>query len=590
MERTGWGIFPAPQVNVRARPDGAFEVQNLLGIPPVFGTVLDRLDHWASHCPDRIFLSEIRGDRRHTITYAQFVDRVAACAARLLAADLAVDRPIAICGNNGINHAIMLHAAMSVGVPTAIISPAYVAPSATPWAKLHRVLEEISPALLLADSAEGMMQAIAQTPHATRVEALLDLGWLDALPAVPPGALAQARANIGLDTVAKLLFTSGSTQAPKAVINTHRMMASNMMGFGEVWPFLKDEPPVLVDWLPWNHTFGGNCCFNIALWFGGTMHIDMGKPLPGQIALTEQAIRQLEPTIYFNVPAGYEALLPVLEADEAFAAAFLGRVKFLFNAGAAMPQSLRARIEGIAQRVIGRPVPIVGGWGSTETAPCSTVLYFPTAHSANLGVPLPGVEIKMVPAAGRYELLVRGPNVMPGYWRNEAQTRDAFDEEGFYRIGDAGRWVDIDDPSAGIAFDGRMAENFKLLSGTWVNVGALRLAVIAACHPLVADAVITGEQRDDIGALLVPSQDTADLSRHEVAGKIAELLELHNARQSGNSTRIARFHVLETPPDRNRDETTDKGYINQRAMLSNRRDQVEALYEDDPAEGYYRLR
>ncbi|MDB5698167.1 MAG: Long-chain-fatty-acid--CoA ligase, partial [Alphaproteobacteria bacterium] len=424
-----------------------------------------------------------------------------------------------------------------------------------------------------------------------------DLGWLmDHAPA-PKEAVSAAAARVGPDTVAKLLFTSGSTGAPKAVINTQRMLVSNVQAMARLWSFLNDRPPVIVDWLPWSHTFGGNFCLHICLFLGGTFHIDAGKPAPGLIDLTIAALKRWSPTIYFNVPAGYDALLPALEADGAFARHFFQDLDFLFNAAAPLPDLTRARLEAVARRATGELPAIFGGWGSTETAPGATMLSFPTPHASNLGVPLPGVEIKMVPVDGRHELRVRGPNVTPGYWKQPEATAAAFDDEGFYRIGDAGRMVDPTDPAAGILFDGRIAENFKLASGTWVNVAGVRLAAIAAGEGLIADAVVAGEARDDIGLLIFANDDAcrawlaargcevdiSPASHPRVRDYVASLISGYNATQMGSSTKIARLLILDDPPRPEHDEITDKGYINQRAVLARRASSVDDLYREENA-------
>jgi feruloyl-CoA synthase len=342
--------------------------------------------------------------------------------------------------------------------------------------------------------------------------------------------------------------------------------------------------------------FGGNCCFNIALWFGGHFRVDHGRPSPGMIQKSIAALREAPPTLYFNVPLGYELLLPFLEQDSDLAVRFLGNVDFLFSAGAPLPAPIRTRLEKVCRDALGRVPMIVGGWGSTETAPFSTVLSFDTAHSANLGIPIPGTTIKLVPDADRYELRVRGPNVTPGYWHDTAATTQAFDEEGFYRIGDAGKLADPLDPSAGILFDGRVSENFKLSSGTFVNVGALRVAAISAGGTLISDAVVAGENRAELGLLLFVNTDAcrdllgtethaglthdAVVTHPKIIARIADGLRVYNAKESGSSKRFRRFLILREPPSAAHDEITDKGYINQRRILTRRAALVDALFSD----------
>lgn len=569
---------------VSSRPDGSILVRARDELPQISGSIPQRLSHWAQMTPSAPFLSH--GD--HMITYGEAEARRRRLSSGLASLNLPADRPIVILGENSVEHALLMLAATAIGVPVAVISPAYAAAAAAPWGKLDGVLAQLDPAYLFADDAKGVMAVLARLDRFVPLGRLKDLSWLEK---AGRGDASSVEEVVTPDTIAKLLFTSGSTGAPKAVINTQRMMVSNMLAISRVWEFLNDRPPVLVDWLPWNHTFGGNCCFNIALWFGGHLHIDGGRPAPALIGRTVEAIRRFRPSVYFNVPVGYELLLPVLESDREFAAEFLGSVDFIFNAGAPMAASLRNRLQAAAEAATGRPAAIMGGWGSTETAPFSTVLNFATPHAGNLGVPIPGTTIKMVPDGDRYELRVSGPNVTPGYWRDPAATSAAYDEEGFYRIGDAGRFAEPGKPDAGIVFDGRVAENFKLSTGTFVNVGAVRLAVISAGEKLISDAVIAGEGRHELGALLFVSDGACraalgligteeHLADHPaLRERLTALLRAYNAKATGSSMRLARFLVVGEPPSAAHDEITDKGYINQRRVLARRAHLVEQLFE-----------
>jgi feruloyl-CoA synthase len=359
------------------------------------------------------------------------------------------------------------------------------------------------------------------------------------------------------------------------------MLASNQAMIRTIWPILAERPPRLVDWLPWNHTFGGNFTLNLALANGGSYFIDRGKPTPALIDRTVEAIRRLRPTAYFNVPSGYDALLTYLEQDSKLARDFFDSLDFLFCAAAALLQTTRDRLQKLIGKC-GSVVPILGGWGSTETAPCCTALWFETASAANIGLPLPGVTLKMVPTGDKLELRVRGPNVTPGYWRDPKATAQAFDAEGFYCIGDAGRLIDPEHAEAGISFDGRVAENFKLSSGTWVNVGALRVAIIDATRPFVQDLVVAGHDRDEIGLLLFP----ADAALREVGleatiNQIRRMLRSHNRTSRGGSMQIIRFLVQTRPPSPETYEITEKGYLNQRAVLKNRAAEVDRLFGSD---------
>lgn len=578
-------------VTVTRRADGSLLVASARTLPRIEGSLAGRLAHWAALTPDAIFLSDETG----SVTFGVAERTCRRLSAYLLTLPVSAERPVMILAQNGIVHALVMLAATAVGVPAAIVSPAYAAPGAKPWTKIYRVIEQVDPGVVFVDDPHEASAIFAQIGAPAKVIGLAEAAHIANATPVAEDHLSEAACGVTLDSVAKLLFTSGSTGVPKAVINTQRMLVSNMLALSQVWPFLAERPPRLVDWLPWNHTFGGNCCFDIALWFGGSMHIDSGRPAPAAIGRTVAAIRAHRPSIYFNVPVGYELLLPILESDQAFAAEFLGNLDFLFNAGAALPSATRRRLEAASMAATGRVVAIAGGWGSTETAPFSTALSFPTKHASNLGVPIPGTTIKMVPDAGRYELRIKGPNVTPGYWRDPSSTAMAFDEEGFYRIGDAGKFADEEHPGAGILFDGRTAENFKLTTGTFVNVAAVRLSVISEGGTLISDAVVAGENRDALGLVVFVNEqacramlsdagidppDRATMVRHPVLeAKLAALIARHNAAAGGSSMRVARFLVAAEPLCAAEDEVTDKGYINQRRVLTRRASLVDELYE-----------
>jgi feruloyl-CoA synthase len=372
---------------------------------------------------------------------------------------------------------------------------------------------------------------------------------------------------------------------PKGVINTHRMLCSNQQSWAQAWPFIEAAPLVLCDWLPWNHTFGGNGTFNMTLRNGGTLYIDGGKPAPGLIETTVRNLRDVAPTLYFNVPKGLDLLLPFLETDAGLRRSFFSRLDVLFYAAAALPQHLWDRTAALAQAEGGGRLSLLSGWGSTETAPLATCVHYSIDRPANVGNPGPGTELKLVPAGDKHEVRVRGPNVTPGYYREPEVTRDAFDEEGFYRIGDAMKLAQPDDPAQGLVFDGRVAETFKLSSGTWVHAGAVRLAIIAACNPVVQDAVITGHDRDEIGALLFVNLAAVaglGLDGAAVRARLRQGLVELRAASTGSSTAPTRLLILEEPPSIDGSEITDKGYINQRATLARRSAQVAELYAGGP--------
>jgi feruloyl-CoA synthase len=409
----------------------------------------------------------------------------------------------------------------------------------------------------------------------------------DALARTIPGDDAErAFSRLGPDTVVKILFTSGSTGAPKGVVNTHRMICSNQQALGQVWPFMRQEPPVLADWLPWSHTFGANHNLHQAIAFGGTLYIDDGKPAPELFEQTVQALREVRPTVYYNVPAGYALLTPRLEADRDLAEAFFSRLRFMFYAAAALPEALWDRLRRVADEVADHQVPLTASWGTTETAPAATTAHFAAARCGCIGVPLPGVTLKLVPDGAKWEIRVTGPNVTPGYHRDPTATAAAFDEEGFYRTGDAGRLVAEEDPDQGLMFDGRLAEDFKLMSGTWVMVGGLRVALLSAAGVL-RDAVIAGHDRAAVAAVAWVDQGEArrvcgaqgDVAlgdpalRAHLAACLARLNE-----GSGSAARIERLLLLDEPPDLDAGEITDKGYVNQRAVLERRAAQVARLF------------
>jgi feruloyl-CoA synthase len=486
--------FAPPQVQSERRPDGT----TILRSPQLLGhcerAVGDWLVRWAARAPARGFLAERAGEGWRAITYGEALDATLRIGQSLLSRGLTCSTPVAILSDNSVNHALLALGAMHAGIPVAPISPAYSLVSRD-HAKLRGIFDLLRPALVFTEDPARFAPAL-KAVGATSVS-------IDALLDSEPGArIDEAFAAIGPDSVAKILFTSGSTAAPKGVINTHRMLCSNQQSWAQAWPFLDDTPPVLCDWLPWNHTFGGNATFNMALRNGGTIYIDRGKPAPGLIDTTARNLRDIAPTLYFNVPRGFDLLLPFLETDAEVRRSFFSRLEVLFYAAAALPQNLWDRLAALAKTEGKGRLSMLSGWGSTETAPLATCVHYPIDRPGVVGNPAPGIELKLVPAGDKHEVRVRGPNVTPGYYRQPELTREAFDDEGFYRIGDAMKLADPDDPAKGLVFDGRVVETFKLSSGTWVHAGAVRLAIIAACNPLVQDAVITGHDRDEIGALL----------------------------------------------------------------------------------------
>ena len=600
------GLFAKPEVVHERRADGCHVLRSarrLEGVPASLGVLLER---GAATHPARTFLAERQeaGSWRH-LTYDEAARAANAIGQSLLDRGLGPGRPLLILAENGIDHGLMMLGAMHVGVPVVPVSTAYARLSQD-FGKLRYIFDLVEPGLVYVDDASAYAKAL-EAIGATRVEIVASHGSLAAKALTPFSTLTEVRptpavdaafARVGPDTVAKILFTSGSTGQPKGVINTQRMMCANQESAAAAWTFLTDHPPVIVDWLPWNHTFGGNHNFNMMLRHGGTLYIDAGKPVPALIGRTVANLREVSPTIYFNVPRGYAVLLDHLEKDEALQQKFFERLDLLFYAAAALPQSQWDRLERLGMKARGRKVPFVSSWGLTETAPAVTMVHFAIDRPGNIGVPGPGMAVKLAPVGDKLEIRVKGPNVTPGYYKAPDLTASAFDEEGWLRTGDAVRFADAADPAAGLLFDGRVAENFKLSSGTWVNVGMLRPAVIAAGAPVIEDAVVTGHDRDEIGLLIFPSlaglrslcpelgadaKLEAMVASSAVRKALTDGLARHNATVQGSSMRIARCLLLTEPPSIDANEITDKGYLNQRAVLTKRAALVERLYAEPAA-------
>jgi feruloyl-CoA synthase len=569
--------FAPPRVAVEKRSDGTLILRSPQPLAPFARAVGEWLAHWARTAPDRVFLAERAGDAWRKVTYAEALEAVRRIGEALLARGLSATRPVAILSDNSVDHALLALGAMHAGIPAAPISPAYSLMSKD-HAKLKGIFELLQPGLVFAQEPAKFAPALAA------------LG----ATATPIGELLESRAGaridaafaaIGPDTVAKILFTSGSTGTPKGVINTHRMLCSNQQSWAQLWPFVEETPPVLCEWLPWNHTFGGNATFNMVLRNGGTLHVDGGKPAPGLVETTVGNLREVSPTLYFNVPRGFDLLLPFLEADAALRKNFFRRLDVVFYAGAALPQNLWERLEALAAAEKGGKLSMLSAWGSTETSPMATCVHYHIERAGVVGVPGPGTELKLAPSGGKLEVRVRGPNVTPGYYRRDDLTAAAFDAEGFYRIGDAMKFADPDDPAKGIVFDGRVAEDFKLMSGTWVHVGAVRVKLIAACDPIVQDAVITGHDREDMGALVFVNPAAAralGLDASGVRARLQSALATLHQESTGTSTTPVRLLVADEPPSIDANEITDKGYINQRAVLERRAALVEHLHSGGP--------
>ncbi len=593
----------SPSVERENLADGAFLLRSTQSLEPYADNLCVFIEHWACETPDRVFLGERdAGGEWVTVNYRTARKQVRSIAQSLIDRGLTSDDPVMILSDNSIAHGLLSLGAMYAGIPAVPVSPAYSLISQD-FAKLKHIFSTIQPKIIFVEN--GSMFTRALLALGMRDAEIIVAGdapdnlrstpFSDLTSTVVTDDVDQALRGVGPATIAKILFTSGSTGLPKGVLNTHRMLCSNQQAIAQMWPFIEKQPPVLVDWLPWNHTFGGNHDFNLILRNGGSFYIDGGKPAPGIVEKTIANLRDIAPSLYFNVPRGFEVILPYLEADEQLRDHFFSNLDLIFYAGAALPQNLWIRLEQLSIAARGEKTFMTSAWGSTETSPLATSAHFPLDRAGVIGVPAPGTEIKMVPNGGKLEMRIRGPNVTPGYFRREDLTKDAFDEDGFYKIGDAGRLQDDNNPAKGIVFDGRVAEDFKLLSGTWVNSSQIRISCVSAGAPIIQDAVVTGHDRDEVGLLVFASPaGCAKVADKDVATSIGELIADTKVRQTlsakiseynkdhpTSSTRIARIILMAAPPNIDANEITDKGYVNQRAVLEHRADQVEILYSDD---------
>jgi feruloyl-CoA synthase len=602
-----WAGFAPPRVDVEKAANGGIILRSPVRPAASMRCLGDMLAHWANAAPGRVVLAERtgapNGEGWRAVTYADAYRKVRSIAQSLLDRRLSPERPILILAENGIDHALLMLGAMEIGMPVAPLSTA-VARLSRDFGKVKHALALFRPQLVYVDNPaayEGALRAV----DLAGAEMVASGAAVQGVPATPFAALVsrsptdavdKANTTVGPDSVAKVLLTSGSTGLPKGVINTQRMLCSNQEAMRQLWRLLEDEPPVLVDWLPWSHTFGGNFCLNMALRNGGSFYIDEGRPAPPLIGRSVANLRDVKPTLYFNVPLGFAMLLDHLEADAEFNRTFFSRLKLILYAAAALPPPLWRRLEECSRKARGEVVPLVSAWGMTETSPCVTLGHYPVDRPGIIGLPIPGTELKLEPSGDKLEMLVRGPNVTPGYWQDEARTRECFDADGFLITGDAGKLADAADPGKGVVFDGRVAENFKLSSGTFVNVGALRVAALAAAAPLLQDAVVAGHDRDDVCLLAFPNVAACralcpdlgpDASLDAIFAHVAvrEAVRAALARYSadqGTSGAIARLLLMAEPPSIDDNEITDKGYINQRAVLTKRADLVARLYEAPP--------
>lgn len=597
--------FGVTRVRLQEASQGVRYMQADQDLQPYPARLSDRMAHWAQRKPEQIFMARRRktadgslGDWQY-LSYGQAWQKARNIAQGLIDLGLSAQRPVAILSENSLEHALLALGCMMAGIPYAPISPAYSLVSVD-YDKLGHVLRTITPGLLFAQDTR-YIRAIAATasPDMTLVLAEgqipdrhgLSFEQLCQTPATE--AVDRAQAATGPDTIVKFLFTSGSTKLPKAVINTHRMWCANQQQMSQSMPVLAEQELVLVDWLPWNHTFGGNHNFGMVVFHGGTLYIDDGKPTPALMHETLRNLREISPTVYFNVPTGFEAIAHAMKGDAMLRKTLLARVQMFFYAGAALAQPIWDSLYESQEREIGERIVMGTGLGMTESSPFGIFITNPHVRAGDLGVPTPGLELKLVPVDGKTEVRYRGPNITPGYWRAPTETAEAFDEEGFFKTGDAVAWIDENNPHLGLRFDGRIAEDFKLATGTFVSVGPLRARIIAAGAPYVQDAVITGLNLKEVGAMVFPTAAVrglsslpadAPLTQVLASGPVLEhfqhLIDEINRSATGSATRIARLCLLSDPPSLDKGEVTDKGSINQRAVLTHRATIVAGLHDD----------
>jgi feruloyl-CoA synthase len=590
-------------VTAQSRPDGSILLRPSAALADYPERVTDALELWAARAPARPFIARRDASGNWVeVSYAATLERVRALASGLATLDLDNDRPLLILSGNSIEHLTLGLAAMFLGVPYCPVSPAYLQPQSN-LDKFRYVVELLTPGLVASFGDAAHADAIARVvPQNAAV--ICDAAsriphrklTLDALADGDLQRAEEQHSQVSGDSIAKYLLTSGSTGQPKPVITTHRMLCSNQAMLRQAVPFVVTEPPVLMDWLPWNHTFGGSHNVGLALFNGGTLYIDDGKPVPGRVEETFRNLRDISPTVYFNVPKGYEFLAQRLRDDTELRKSFFRRLRANFFAGASLAQHTWDSLDELSMKERGTKVPMLSGLGCTEASPSITFTTPGTERAGVIGLPAAGNEVKLVPIGDKLELRVRGPNITPGYWRLPEQTAAAFDDEGYYKLGDAVRLVDPGDATKGMQFDGRIAEDFKLASGTWVSSGPLRASLISALAPIARDVVIAGLNRDFVGILIVPdlggcqtvvgsgtaTTDKELLNDMRIRQHIAAALRAHASANRGSSQHARRALVLDEPLSIDRGEITDKGSVNQRMVLSERAVLVDELYMEVP--------
>lgn len=567
-------------------------------LKPFPETITDRLREWSIQQPEKTFIAQRNKEGIwQELSYADIYQQMCSIAQNLLDMGFEENDTIVILSENSLEHALLALASVHIGIAYSPISPAYSLVSED-FSKLRHCLEKMTPKLVFVQSEQAYTRAIQFIKNTfPEVTILVSQGdnftniasWRQS---VFCDDVAQAHKKVKGDTVAKILFTSGSTGLPKGVINTQQMWCANLQQITQSFPFMQEQAPVFIDWLPWNHTFGGNHNFGLALHNGGTLYIDDGKPSSKGIEETVKNLREISPTAYFNVPKGFEMLIPYLEKEEQLRNTFFKNLQIIFYAGASLAQPIWNKLEELAIQTIGVKVPIVTGLGCTESGPSALFANWGGAFSGLLGVPVAGLEVKLVSLGDKWEARYRAANVTKGYWRNPEATLQAFDEEGFYKTGDAVKFLDENNPDKGLVFDGRIAEDFKLSTGTWVNVGVMKTKIISSGSPIIQDVVIAGLDQDYIGLILFLNIEACcKLTGHTTQVCVSELYEHSsvktfintwmndfNAHATGSSTSIGKVIIAHEPPSIDKGEITDKGSLNQRAVLSNRKALVSQLF------------
>jgi feruloyl-CoA synthase len=596
--------------------EGSYFLNSTISLKARPHRMTHRLIHWAKKTPDKVFLAQKNEfEEWETLTYSDALKKVKAIAHFLLQTDVSPERPLAILSENSLEHALISLAALHIGVPFSSIAPAYSLKS-TDFNKLKHTINLLTPAVIFVQNGKQYAQALAAImQNVGEVSNLADVNPPKIIAVNDPlsnhivfdnitrfsNDLLAAFGGIVVDinykkiepnTIAKILFTSGSTGLPKGVINTHGNITTNWQQITQTFPLMADGGLTLIDWLPWNHVFGGNHNLGLTLFNGGSLYIDGGNPTPQGIKTTVQNLREIAPSVYFNVPKGFEELIPYLRQDKDLRTHFFSNLQLLFYAGAGMSQHVWDALEQLAYETTGKRLMIASGLGMTEASPSCLFNTHYGSFAGMLGVPVAGLQLKLVPYEGKLEARFKGDNITQGYWRDPEATRKAFDKSGYYMTGDTLKFVDENDPNAGLIFDGRIAEDFKLDTATWVNVGVLKAKLIAAGKGLIQDAVITGHDRAFLGAIVFPEWffcrklaglgDNADrktiVRDPSVLAALQAVLNGFSKQNTGSSTLIKRAIFADFELSIDKGEITDKGSINQRQILDNRSEYVEMIY------------